>query len=272
MNKSVFYILGTVLLLWSCNSDEELFDEALYLQLDDFKITQAEYDDFIAALPVGADTSYIVQKWVQTKVTDHAVLSKWKNKLDQSTIDYRVEIYRKDLSLSLAEDLMSLKAAEQVNIEDSAILNYYKQNLETFKSRGELYQLIYIKISKESPLKSKIIKLLSKPNEKNIGKLRDKYKYEVDQFLEVDQWIDVDEMMEELDLYEDVKLQKNVYTELWDNKYTYLLFVKDVYSKEYLPFELVKPRVKEILEREEKLKLVRQEKQKLYEKYVKDNQ
>lgn len=270
MNK-IGLIFIIVCCIFSCDHNNTQEDEDLYLSIGSFAITQKEYNSFINNLPHNADTNNMTQLWVQQRITQHALINKFEGSLDVEEIEAQLAAYQRDLSLSMIEDMMMLQADEEVVIPDTAIANYYNQNLDFFKATGPLYKIIFIKLNKASNLKSKIEKLLSSPKEKNLEKLRTKYKYEVDQFLEVDEWIDVEKMTKELGVNQSVSLANNKTTVVSEYDYDYFFFVKDVYDKEYLPLSTVIDPIKEILRREEKLEIVRREKLKIYEKFIKKN-
>lgn len=229
---------------------------------------------FVTALPTVDSTAFVhdyMCRWLEDVLFYHMAQ---RNVSTEGEIDRMVENYRRALLLNIYQERLieqQLKPA----LSDEEVAEFYNKNVELFKLDEPYAQGIFLKLPLAAPRLASVRKWITNVTPENIESLE---KYNItnavayDYF--VDSWQHLPTIAAKMPLTIDElnrKLAKDLYVEVSDTAYRYLLSLSAVLRKgEAQPIELASDEIRSLLLNSKKANFVKKVKQDLRGKAVKD--
>ena len=199
------------------------------------------------------DSINMAQSYINTWVKTQLLLGKAELNLspEQLDISQQLDAYRSSLLIYKYEDQLVNSKIDTV-VKESEIQDYYNQNTSNFMLNENLVKALYIKIPRSAPDIEKAKRWYKSDNKEDIAALDNycfNYATKYDYFN--DKWVSfslVHRLLPKAIDDEDNLLNNSKYIEQEDEKYIYLVNIKDIQKKGTLaPLDFISPRIKDII-------------------------
>lgn len=237
------------------------------------------YEDLQAMLPTGLtkeDSANFAQQYIRNWAEEMLLYEKAQSNIpDNNEIERRVENYRKALIMhTYQQALISQRLADEIT--EAEMKAYYDENHALFRLEEPLIKGLFIKIPLTAPRLSNV-RQWYKDESRNAVEHLEKYQMQhaVKYEYFYDKWVPVADVMGMLPLQEadpEAYLDKHRHVELKDTAFYYFLNISDYRpAGEQEPYETARTQVKEILRNMQQVEFMRNVKNDLYERAVKEN-
>lgn len=249
--KLIAYLIF-ILLLSSCRNDESNIHNDILVKVNNRVLYKSELDSVMVKSLSAEDSVLFVRKMTHDWVKDQLLYDKAiENIQDNEWIESEVERFRKELILSRYESDLMQENIQYSEIPDEECEEFYNRNKRQFILSGPIIKGIYVKIPADAPRLKDIKKKMTDINEESLDMI-EKYSLQnaitYEYFME--KWVSFEDISKkipvEADIIKILKSKKSFET-TYDN-YWYFIFVTSLLNKnDFEPFEVSKPRIKEIL-------------------------
>lgn len=268
-----FTLLLSIVLVQACNSTER--DEKPLAQVGDKSLYLSDIVDILGPDLTPEDSLAVLTNYATRWVRNQLVLRQAENNLSKQEKDVTSELesYRASLLIFRYEQAYLEQRIDTV-VSAAEIKSFYEANSDNFQLTSLLVKALYIKVSNDSPFLNKMRELYRSNKDKDFAELE---KMSVQGAVKFDafsnEWVDFNVLSKEFPLdaqsYENNLIRKR-YLDERDDKYTYLLNVKDLMMKGGVaPLEHVEANIKTLILNKRKIDMVNQLENKIYQEAVK---
>jgi len=217
------------------------------------------------------DSSALMQRYIDNWVRKQLLIAEAGKMMefDEAEIERKILDYRYSL---MGYEYESYYVNENLSksVTDEEIIEYYEANKENFELKQNIFQGLFIKVSKSAP---KISQLRSWVNSTKVED-RDELKsyclrFATSYSLEDSTWINFDEMIANTPL-EGISnrveyLRRNKYEEIADDEYNYFIRIDNYKIRDQIsPVEFVSDQIRTILINKRKIELAKSLEQRVY--------
>lgn len=190
--------------------------------------------------------------------------------LNQAEIDEQLENYRQSLIIYSYEQQLVAQELDTA-VSESELKKYYEENKENFQLKQSIIKATYAKILKDAPRIDVAKKWFVSSKQRDRQELETFCMQFAPEFSLVDtSWIVLDNLATILPLdrvSESSVMQQNNFISLSDDRYLYLLKVRDyMYKEDYSPFEFERENIKNIIINKRKVALVNKMENDIFQK------
>lgn len=252
----IFLLLCLVIAACSSKNRGELLAKA-----GGYKLYQADIAGLVPPTVKGNDSISIVKAYIDEWIKQHLLVELAEGQVgDELDADRKVEEYRKSLLVHAYQEKY-LKENLDTLIADKDIEAYYKANINNFKLKSNILQVVYVKVGKQAPQQEKVKQWVRNSTPADLKTLE---AYCVDNaqnfFLEQGQWLLYDDLLKEMPLekYVGSSITAPRFIEMEDSASVYFVNIKDFQTKETAsPLSFAKDRIKNIILNKRKTDLLR---------------
>ena len=246
--------------------------DEVFFRVKDKVLTRNDISTVMARKDASIDSITYLHKYLKNWAINQLLVSKAEDNIQNwAQIDSLVDDFRKTLLVSLYEENL-LKERLSNEITQEQLYNYYEAHPSFFVLKQNLVQGVFLKIPLDAPNIGKLKNWMKKLSSDDVEKIE---KYSIlnaqvyDYFL--DKWVGLSEILRSIPVIlkesQEKLLQNNELIEGTDNRFIYLLRVKDYkLVGEKAPFDFVKPQIEEILLNQRKNQFLLDFRNELYEK------
>ncbi len=246
------------LLFLAITSCERSVEDNVLAQVNDDLLY---FDDVIRDMPISIlDTSAFVEKyiskWIRNKVLlDQALINLDDNRDD---INDKIALYKNSLLIYEYQQLLINQ-----NFDTSVILNdilsYYNENIREFKLNQDIFKGRFIIIDKNAPNIKQLLKIFKSNDNDDIDDLVSYCMlYALEYYVNDSSWNYFNSIKYKIPdniIANNIFLSKRKYDIIEDDKYLYLLFLKDFKIKgSTSPFSLERDKIKSLIINNNKIK------------------
>lgn len=267
-------ILGT-----SCSSGTSVSgteDEQALVSVNGNTLYRSDLKDIIPSGLDEADSASAAEAYIQLWVNDELMYEKaQQNVSDKERIEELVKNYRQSLTVFTYQEQL-LKEQFAKSASNNVLKTYYDEHSDKFKLESNIIKGLFLKIPVNSPLLDnfrKWYKSTSQASLEGIEKNAVQNAVIYDYFY--DKWVNFDDVMSKIPYTvnnSEQFLKTNSNLEVNDSTYVYLLNIKEYgLIGSVAPFEYAKPQVREVLMNQNRATYLKEFKDDLYQKAIKDN-
>ena len=268
-----FYICIYCIFLITFLACNEQSNQSWVAKYQDEIITNTELK---AVMPKGLSTddslkfvNQYIKNWVKSKV----LISEKDNLLSEDeikNIELKVAKYREDLTEIMIED--KLTASYSNTVEEKDLQQYYNDFPETFILKDDVLSYRIMKVPSDSARK---YKAMLQENLETLTVLLKKNNYYFD--FKDNNWVEKDKLLSTDLLPEKIKKQNlmvenQIYTYTQGENTLVFQTLKSGKAGNAAPYEYIKPTIKRVVLNKNKLNLLSQKKNELYEKAVENDE
>lgn len=285
MKKAAYYIL-CILLLSGCDlfrkKDEEPVAQTQEKPLARVLNKYLYYSDVEGIQGKNfskEDSAAVVSSYINSWIQKQLLLTRAEATVDENSEDVRNKLEDCKNTIMIYEfEREYLKQRLDTLISEKTLRDYYEAHIENFHLKQNIFKGLFLKIPKNAPDLAKVKGMVASGKSKDIQELKSYCVRFADYYtLEDTIWINFDEVVKNTP-FADVQdkgefLEKNRFAEMQDNKYVYLLRVKDYkISKEISPFEFAVEQIRGILVNKRRIALINELKQSIYKEAKNNNE
>lgn len=273
-------VLAIILIpfLFSCSFFEEESTEFSIARVGDKYLYQSDVIGIVPEGTSGADSSLIINNYIQGWIKDNLILHKAELNLEENQKDVKeqLENYRRSLIIySYEKELIKQRLDTIVTKEE--IQEFYADNGQNFELKDDIVKVRYLKINKKAPKLKKIRRVYKSDKEEDVETLRELAHQFGEKFhLNDEQWILFDELKSEVPVKvsqtnEYLRNIKNI--ELEDSLSLYFVHIKDYkLQNDISPLSFEANNIKNIIINKRKLSLINKIRSELYEEAFLDKE
>ena len=209
------------------------------------------------------DSVLLVNNYINNWVKQQLLLSKAQLNLADRVdkFDGLVQKYKEDLYINSYKEAV-VKEYLNANITEKDIEKFYVENKENFKLNEELLKLKYIKIAKNFPQRTKIIKLFKSSKIEDLDSLKSDKLFLQSYHLNDSIWIKYTDLISKIPALKQVEkkelLKNGEFIQKEDSLSLYLVTIKKVLNRsEVAPKSYITPTVKQLILHQRKLLLLK---------------
>ena len=219
------------------------------------------FDDVIRDLPISIlDTSAFVEKYISKWIRNKVLLDQALINLDDNRDDIKdkIALYKNSLLIYEYQQLLINQ-----NFDTSVILNdilsYYNENIREFKLNQDIFKGRFIIIDKNAPNIKQLLKIFKSNDNDDIDDLVSYCMlYALEYYVNDSSWNYFNSIKYKIPdniIANNIFLSKRKYDIIEDDKYLYLLFLKDFKIKgSTSPFSLERDKIKSLIINNNKIK------------------
>lgn len=209
------------------------------------------------------DSVIIVQRYIDTWILKQLMLLKAEAQIPEMdpSIQQKIVDCRNTLLIHEFEKGYLEKKLDTALTEND-IKNYYNKNIDQFQLKQNIAKAFFIKVPKDAPKIEKIKPLITSNKPKDLKELKSYCVGYASHFILEDSiWLNFDELIKNTPFNGIADkgdfLEKNSYSELSDDRYTYFLKIKDYkITKEISPYEFARDQIRNTLLNRKRIELI----------------
>ena len=246
------------LLFLAITSCERSVEDNVLAQVNDDLLY---FDDVIRDMPISIlDTSAFVEKYINKWIRNKVLLDQALINLDDNRDDIKdkIALYKNSLLIYEYQQLLINQ-----NFDTSVILNdilsYYNENIREFKLNQDIFKGRFIIIDKNAPNIKQLLKIFKSNDNDDIDDLVSYCMlYALEYYVNDSSWNYFNSIKYKIPdniIANNIFLSKRKYDIIEDDKYLYLLFLKDFKIKgSTSPFSLERDKIKSLIINNNKIK------------------
>ena len=248
-----FFLL--ILIISSC--DRSVEDNVIAQVNDDLLY----FDEVIRDMPISIlDTSTFIDKYISKWIRNKVLLDQALINLDENSDDIKdkVTLYKNSLLIyEYQQRLINQNFDTSVFLND--ILSYYNDNIREFKLNQDIFKGRFVIIEKNAPNIKQLLKMFKSNDNDDIDDLVSYCMlYALEYYVNDSSWNYFNTIKYKIPnniIANNIFLSKRKYDIIEDEKYLYLLFLKDFKIKgSTSPFSLEKDKIKSLIINNNKIK------------------
>lgn len=248
-----FFLL--ILIISSC--DRSVEDNVVAQVNDDLLY----FDEVIRDMPISIlDTSAFIDKYISKWIRNKVLLDQALINLDENSDDIKdkVTLYKNSLLIyEYQQRLINQNFDTSVFLND--ILSYYNDNIREFKLNQDIFKGRFVIIEKNAPNIKQLLKMFKSNDNDDIDDLVSYCMlYALEYYVNDSSWNYFNTIKYKIPnniIANNIFLSKRKYDIIEDEKYLYLLFLKDFKIKgSTSPFSLEKDKIKSLIINNNKIK------------------
>lgn len=248
-----FFLL--ILIISSCNRSVE---DNVVAQVNDDLLY---FDEVIRDMPISIlDTSAFIDKYISKWIRNKVLLDQALINLDENSDDIKdkVTLYKNSLLIyEYQQRLINQNFDTSVFLND--ILSYYNDNIREFKLNQDIFKGRFVIIEKNAPNIKQLLKMFKSNDNDDIDDLVSYCMlYALEYYVNDSSWNYFNTIKYKIPnniIANNIFLSKRKYDIIEDEKYLYLLFLKDFKIKgSTSPFSLEKDKIKSLIINNNKIK------------------
>jgi hypothetical protein len=277
MNKINNLILIVVLLLSSCQMLSNRRGDERIARVHNKFLYRSDLDGLVPIGTNAADSSAIVQRFIDQWVKNKLLLHEAENKVSKEMVNFqrKVDDYRNSLMIFSFESQLISENLDTL-ITDDLMLEYYERHKNEFKLRHNIVKVNFVKVPIDAP-DINLVRRLIRSEQPDDLVLLEEYciNHAAGYFLDPDSWFLFSDIMREVPVNaadHENYLRSNRYVEISDSFFQYFLFIRD-YQLEGTtsPFAYQADNIKAIILNHRKQNLINQYRHDLYMNAVKES-
>ena len=246
------------LLFLAISSCERSVEDNILAQVNDDLLY---FDDVIKDMPISIlDTSAFVEKYISKWIRNKVLLDQALINLDDNSEDikHKVTLYKNSLLIyEYQQRLINQNFDTSVILND--ILSYYNENIREFKLNQDIFKGRFIIIDKNAPNIEQLLKIFKSNDNDDIDDLVSYCMlYALEYYVNDSSWNYFNSIKYKIPdniNANNIFLSKRKYDLIEDDKYLYLLFLKDFKIKgSTSPFSLERDKIKSLIINNNKIK------------------
>jgi len=246
------------LLFLAISSCERSVEDNILAQVNDDLLY---FDDVIKDMPISIlDTSAFVEKYISKWIRNKVLLDQALINLDDNSEDikHKVTLYKNSLLIyEYQQRLINQNFDTSVILND--ILSYYNENIREFKLNQDIFKGRFIIIDKNAPNIEQLLKIFKSNDNDDIDDLVSYCMlYALEYYVNDSSWNYFNSIKDKIPdniNANNIFLSKRKYDLIEDDKYLYLLFLKDFKIKgSTSPFSLERDKIKSLIINNNKIK------------------
>lgn len=246
------------LLFLAITSCERSVEDNVLAQVNDELLY---FDDVIRDMPISIlDTSAFVEKYISKWIRNKVLLDQALINLDDNSEDikHKVALYKNSLLIyEYQQRLINQNFDTSVILND--ILSYYNENIREFKLNQDIFKGRFIIIDKNAPNIKQLLKIFKSNDNDDIDDLVSYCMlYALEYYVNDSSWNYFNSIKYKIPdniNANNIFLSKRKYDIIEDDKYLYLLFLKDFKIKgSTSPFSLERDKIKSLIINNNKIK------------------
>jgi len=219
------------------------------------------FDDVIRDMPISIlDTSAFVEKYISKWIRNKVLLDQALINLDDNSEDikHKIALYKNSLLIyEYQQRLINQNFDTSVILND--ILSYYNENIREFKLNQDIFKGRFIIIDKNAPNIEQLLKIFKSNDNDDIDDLVSYCMlYALEYYVNDSSWNYFNSIKYKIPdniNANNIFLSKRKYDLIEDDKYLYLLFLKDFKIKgSTSPFSLERDKIKSLIINNNKIK------------------
>ena len=248
-----FFLL--ILIISSCNRSVE---DNVVAQVNDDLLY---FDEVIRDMPISIlDTSTFIDKYISKWIRNKVLLDQALINLDENSDDIKdkVTLYKNSLLIyEYQQRLINQNFDTSVFLND--ILSYYNDNIREFKLNQDIFKGRFVIVEKNAPNIKQLLKMFKSNDNDDIDDLVSYCMlYALEYYVNDSSWNYFNTIKYKIPnniIANNIFLSKRKYDIIEDEKYLYLLFLKDFKIKgSTSPFSLEKDKIKSLIINNNKIK------------------
>jgi len=248
-----FFLL--ILIISSCNRSVE---DNVVAQVNDDLLY---FDEVIRDMPISIlDTSTFIDKYISKWIRNKVLLDQALINLDENSDDIKdkVTLYKNSLLIyEYQQRLINQNFDTSVFLND--ILSYYNDNIREFKLNQDIFKGRFVIVEKNAPNIKQLLKMFKSNDNDDIDDLVSYCMlYALEYYVNDSSWNYFNTIKYKIPndiIPNNIFLSKRKYDIIEDEKYLYLLFLKDFKIKgSTSPFSLEKDKIKSLIINNNKIK------------------
>ena len=248
-----FFLL--ILIISSCNRSVE---DNVVAQVNDDLLY---FDEVIRDMPISIlDTSTFIDKYISKWIRNKVLLDQALINLDENSDDIKdkVTLYKNSLLIyEYQQRLINQNFDTSVFLND--ILSYYNDNIREFKLNQDIFKGRFVIIEKNAPNIKQLLKMFKSNDNDDIDDLVSYCMlYALEYYVNDSSWNYFNTIKYKIPnniIANNIFLSKRKYDIIEDEKYLYLLFLKDFKIKgSTSPFSLERDKIKSLIINNNKIK------------------
>jgi len=266
-----FLTITLFLFICSCSLVYKEAEEKVLARVEDKNLFISDIEGIVPVNASAADSSLIINNYIQKWVKDNLILKKAELNLKESQKDFQkqLEDYRSSLIVYSYEKELIKQRLDTV-VLGHEIQDFYDNNNQNFELRNDIVKVIYLKINKKAPQLKKIRRLYKYKKDSDKDELKELAHQYAEKFhLNDDQWIFFDELKNEVPIFvsEATGYLKNIkYIEVEDSLSIYFVHIENYKLKnDVSPLAFEAKNIKNIIINKRKLSLINKIRSELYE-------
>lgn len=266
-----FLTITLFLFICSCSLVNKEAEEQVLARVEDKNLFVSDIEGIVPVNASAADSSLIINNYIQKWVKDNLILKKAELNLKESQKDFQkqLEDYRSSLIVYSYEKELIKQRLDTV-VLGHEIQDFYDNNNQNFELRNDIVKVIYLKVNKKTPQLKKIRRLYKYKKDSDKDELKELAHQYAEKFhLNDDQWILFDELKNEVPIFvsEATGYLKNIkYIEVEDSLSIYFVHIEDYKLKnDVSPLAFEAKNIKNIIINKRKLSLINKIRSELYE-------
>jgi hypothetical protein len=277
LNKIVITIL-ILIVSHGCNNTQNAVKRIAVAKAGNVTLYYDEIPDQVKDALTPADSAASIQNYISKWARRELMFQKAEANLSpdlKNAIENQLEETRMNLVVYEYQRMMLLQKMDTV-INSEELVNYYKNNENSFILTSNIVKALFIKLPVETPDINKIKRLSRTNNQKDFQELESlcyQFAEKFDDFNE--EWITMDRLS--LELKEDIGNQENFlkrssYYESSDSSSVYLITINDYRLRGTLaPFEYVEEDIKRIIWNNRRIEFIQALENGIYNEALKVN-
>jgi hypothetical protein len=246
------------LLFLAITSCERSVEDNVLAQVNDELLY---FDDVIRDMPISIlDTSAFVEKYISKWIRNKVLLDQALINLDDNSEDikHKIALYKNSLLIyEYQQRLINQNFDTSVILND--ILSYYNENIREFKLNQDIFKGRFIIIDKNAPNIKQLLKIFKSNDNDDIDDLVSYCMlYALEYYVNDSSWNYFNSIKYKIPdniNANNIFLSKRKYDLIEDDKYLYLLFLKDFKIKgSTSPFSLERDKIKSLIINNNKIK------------------
>ena len=219
------------------------------------------FDDVIRDMPISIlDTSAFVEKYISKWIRNKVLLDQALINLDDNSEDikHKIALYKNSLLIyEYQQRLINQNFDTSVILND--ILSYYNENIREFKLNQDIFKGRFIIIDKNAPNIEQLLKIFKSNDNDDIDDLVSYCMlYALEYYVNDSSWNYFNSIKYKIPhniIANNIFLSRRKYDIIEDDKYLYLLFLKDFKIKgSTSPFSLERDKIKSLIINNNKIK------------------
>ena len=264
--SKIYVLLFLSVAFSGCDLFRQHSHEGVVAELNGHTLTEQDLRPLTVGLS-SEDSLQVASDYIRQWAINILQYDKAMGRVDDR-IEAMVNDYRRSLYIYAYEQALIARRMPK-EVEDSVLLQFYKEHQNQFVLRESILRGILLVIPEKSPKQANLRKLLANPTEDNLEKI-EKYAYQYSAGYELftSQWRTTNEILLRLPVERDI-LQKDLRSrsliEVKDSAMIYLLQVTDKHlAGDYMPFDYAADEIKQIVLTERQTDFLRAQREKLY--------
>lgn len=271
--KRLVILTFSIILLSSCQQIVQDLTREVVLEVEGDFLYQDEIENFIPDNISKEDSLYLAESYKKQWVTRTLLYKKALSNIGKDkNIEQQAELYRKELMINQFQQKL---IAEKLNdIPEDSLVSYYEKNKSLFPLDEVVVKGIFIQLPTSATDQADLSKWLSNTTDENLENImRYCTQHAVSYEFNLESWTPYNKMiafMPQPISVNDPSLTRGIIVQTNQEYSYYLRITGKCESGSPEPYEMVKPRLHNILLNQEKIRFINQFQQELYNQAIKE--